>query len=94
MYKKGEKFAENAPSVGISPDYGFILKKEMALTYTLMQPSIGTINSPSSRIVKILTPSRRRTCRILRCINFGIGESSPNLFLNLLNLYLIKFETR
>ena len=28
-------------------------------------------------IVKDSTPSRHR---ILRCINFGIGESSPNLF--------------
>ena len=39
-----------------------------------MQPSMGTLNSPSSRIVKDLTPSRRR---ILRYINFGIGESWP-----------------
>ena len=37
------------------------------------------------------TPSRRP---ILRCINFGIGESSSYLFLNLLNLYLVKFEAR
>ena len=29
---------------------------------------------------------------ILSCINFGIGESSPNLLLNMLNLYLVKFE--
>ena len=38
---------------------------------------MGTLNSPSLRIVKDLTPSRRR---ILRCVNFGIGESSLNLF--------------
>ena len=38
----------------------------------LMQPSMGTLNSPSSRIVKDSTPSRRR---ILRYINFGIGKS-------------------
>ena len=42
-----------------------------------MQPSIGTLDSPSSRVVKDSTPSRRR---ILRYINFGIGESSPILF--------------
>ena len=35
-------------------------------------------------------PSQRR---ILRCINFGIGESSPDLFLNMVNLYL-KFEAQ
>ena len=49
-----------------------------------MQPSMGTLNSPSSRVIKDSTPSRRR---ILRCIDFGIGESSPNLFLNMVNLY-------
>ena len=38
----------------------------------LMQPSMGTLNSPSSRIVKDSTPSRRR---ISRYINFEIGES-------------------
>ena len=31
---------------------------------------------------------------ILRCINFGIGESSPNLFLSMVNLYLVNFEAR
>ena len=56
-----------------------------------MQPSMGTLNSPSSRVVKDSTPSRRR---ILRCINFGIGESLPNLFLNVVNPYLVKFEAR
>ena len=56
-----------------------------------MQPSMGTLNSPSSRVVKDLTPSR---CWILRYINFGIGASSPNLFLNMVNLYLVKFEAR
>ena len=49
-----------------------------------MQPSMGTLNSPSSRVVKDSTASRSR---ILMCINFGIGESSPNLFLNMMNLY-------
>ena len=39
---------------------------------SFMQPSMGTLNSPSSRIVKDSTPSRRR---ILRYINFGSGES-------------------
>ena len=51
-----------------------------------MQPSMGTLNSPSSTVVKDSTPSRRR---ILRCIHFGIYESSPNLFLNMVNLYLL-----
>ena len=45
----------------------------------------------SSRVVKDSTPSQHR---ILRCINFGIGESSPNIFLNMMNLYLVKFEAR
>ena len=44
---------------------------------TLVQPSMGTLNSPSSRVSKDLMPSQ---CQILRCINFGISESSPNLF--------------
>ena len=44
----------------------------------LMQPSMSTLNSPSSWVVKDWTPSRGR---ILRYINFGIGESSPMLFL-------------
>ena len=48
-----------------------------------MQPSMGTLNSPSSRVVKDSTPSRRR---ILRYINFGI------LFLDMVNLHLIIFE--
>ena len=56
-----------------------------------MQPSMGTLNSPSWRVVKNSTPSR---CRILRCLNFGIGESSPNLFLNMVNLYLVRFEAQ
>ena len=45
-----------------------------AMTLYLMQP-MGTMNSPSSGVVKNSTPSRRL---ILRCIDFGIGESSPN----------------
>ena len=59
--------------------------------FVLMQPSMGTLNSPSSRVVKDSTPSRRR---ILRYINFGIGEFSPILFLDLMNLHLITFEAR
>ena len=51
-----------------------------------MQPSMGTLNSTSSRIVKDST--------ILRGINFGIGESSPNIFLSMVNLYLVKCEAR
>ena len=54
-----------------------------------MQPSMGTLNSLSSRVVKDSTPSRRR---ILRYIIFGIGESSPILFLDMMNLHLITFE--
>ena len=52
--------------------------------------SMGTLKSPS-RVVKDSTPSHRR---ILRCINFGIGKSSPNIFLNMLNLYVVKLEAR
>ena len=58
-------------------------------TAVLMQPSMGTLNSPSSRIVKDSTPSRRR---ILRYINFEIGESWPIAFLDMVNLPLIIFE--
>ena len=61
------------------------------ILYQLMQPSMSTFNSPSSRVVKDSAPSRRR---ILRCLNFGIGESLPNLLLNMVNLYLDKFEAR
>ena len=58
----------------------------------LMQPSMhANLNSPSSRVVKDSTPSRRR---ILRCKNFGNRESSPTLFLNVVNLYLIKSYER
>ena len=56
---------------------------------TLMQPSKGTLNSPSSRVVKNSTSSRSR---VLRYINFGIGESWLILFLDLVNLHLIIFE--
>ena len=55
----------------------------------LMQPSIGTLNAPSWRVVKDSTPSRRR---VLRYIHFGIGESWLILFLDLVNLHLIIFE--
>ena len=44
-----------------------------------MQPSMGTLKSTSLRVVKD---------------NFGIGESSPNFFLNMLNLYWVKFEAQ
>ena len=54
-----------------------------------MQPSMGTLHLPSSRVVKDSTPSRRR---FLRWINFEIGESSPNLFLNSVNLYLVRLK--
>ena len=55
----------------------------------LMQPSMGTLNSSSSRVVKVSTPSWRL---ILRYINFGMGESSPILFFDMMNLHLIIFE--
>ena len=58
---------------------------------SLMQPSMGTLNSPSSSVVKDSTSSWRR---ILRYIDFRIDESSPTLFLNLMNLHLITFEAR
>ena len=54
-----------------------------------MQPSMGTLNSPSSRVVKDSTSSRRRILRrrrrILRYITFRIGASSPILFFDLLD---------
>ena len=56
-----------------------------------MQPSMANLNSPSSRVVKDSTPFRRR---IFRCKNFGKGESWPSLFLDVVNLYLIKFRHR
>ena len=52
------------------------------LNYPRMQPSMGTLNSPSSRVVKDSTPPRHR---ILRYINVGIGASSPVLFLDMVN---------
>ena len=57
----------------------------------LMQPSMANLNSPSSRVVKDSTPFRRR---ILRCENFGKGESWPSLFLDVVNLYLMNFRHR
>ena len=53
-----------------------------------MQTSMSNLNSPS-RVVKDSTPFRRQ---ILRCINFETGEYSPSLFLDVVNLYLIKFR--
>ena len=58
---------------------------------TFMQPSMANLNSPTSRVVKDSMPFR---CRTLMCINFGNGESSPNQFLDVVNLYLIKFKER
>ena len=55
-----------------------------------MQPSMGTLNSPS-RVVKDSTPSRRR---ILRCKKNAIGESSFNLFLSTVNLKQVKYKAR
>ena len=52
---------------------------------------MANLNSPSSRVVKDSTPFRRR---ILRCKNFRKGESWPSLFLDVVNLYLIKFRHR
>ena len=61
------------------------------LLLTPMQPSMANLNSPSSRVVKDSTPFRRR---ILRCKSFGKGESWPSLFLDVVNLDLIKFRHR
>ena len=57
----------------------------------LMQPSMGTLNSSSLRVVKDSTPSRSPN---LRCINFGIDESSPNFIFEHVapNFYLNMFE--
>ena len=57
----------------------------------LIQPSMANLNSPSSRVVKDSTHFRRR---ILRCKHFGKGESWPSLFLDVVNLDLIKFRHR
>ena len=43
----------------------------------VMQVSMANLNLPFSRVVKDSMPSRRR---IMKCLNFGNGESSPNLF--------------
>ena len=56
---------------------------------SLMQPSISIWKSPSLRVVKDLTLSRRQ---ILRCLNFGICGLSPNLFLHMVNLHLIIYK--
>ena len=66
-----------------------VAMKMAAMLDCFMQPSVANLNSPSSRIVKDATPFRRR---ILRCINFWNGESSPNNFLDVVNLYLMKFK--
>ena len=59
------------------------------LQTVLMQLSMANLNSPSSRVVKDSTPFRRR---ILRCKHFGNGESSPSLFWDVVNLYIIEFK--
>ena len=68
----------------------FLQHQKMLYSF-FMQPSMANLNSPSSRVVKDSMPFRRR---ILRCINFGNGESLPSLFLDVVNLYLIKFRER
>ena len=62
---------------------------EAYLMVTLMQSSMSILNSPSSRVVKDSTPSQHW---ILRYINFGVGESWPNLLLDMVNIHLIVFE--
>ena len=62
-----------------------------ACDWSLMQPSMANLNSPTSRVVKDSTPFRRR---ILRCKNFGKGESWLSVFLDVVNLYLMKFWHR
>ena len=54
-----------------------------------MHPPVGTLTSLASRVVKDSTPSWRQ---ILRYINFGIGEHSPYLFLDLMDLHVIISE--
>ena len=71
--------------------YFFFLLTGLPISWSLMQPSMANLNSPSSRVVKDSTPFRRR---ILRCKNFGKGESWPSLFLDEVNLYLMKFRHR
>ena len=53
-----------------------------------MQLSTGTLNTPSSRVVKDSTPSWRQ---ILMCIDFGIGESWRNR--NFIVLLFCLFES-
>ena len=59
-------------------------------TPALMQPSMGTLNSPSSRIVKDSTPSlevyKFRDRWILTYFIFGNGESSLNNIWSMVNL--------
>ena len=53
-----------------------------------------TLLKDRQRFDTISTSNLEGRRRILRCINFDIGESSPNLFLNMMNLYLVKFEAQ
>ena len=59
--------------------------------YCFMQPSIDILNTPSSRVLKDSVPLQ---CQILRCTNFGICESSTNLFLLMMKLYLKIFQAK
>ena len=58
----------------------FVIHVETLAISLLMQPSTSILYSPSSRVAKI-----RRHLDV---------ESSSNLFLNMMNLYLVKFEAR
>ena len=60
---------------------GTISNQMFLMVLVLMQPSIGTFSSPSSKIR-------------LRCINFEIEILKPHFCLNVLNLYLVKFEAQ
>ena len=61
----------------------------VATHFFLMHSSMDIFNLHSSRVVEDSMPSRRR---ILRCTNFGIGASWPDIFLDMVNLHLIVFK--
>ena len=74
-----------------------VKSREMTLcstSFQLMQPSMCTLNSPSSRFVKDSTRSRRQILRymnfrdwwILTHFLFGLRESSPNNIWSTVNL--------
>ena len=56
-----------------------------------MQPSMGTLNSPSSRSSKIWRHLNVES-KIWRYLDVNLD--SPNLFLNMMNLYLVKFKAQ